>query len=111
VTGGIAVCPECGGVTGAHAISCPTIVQATAVPAGRPMPATTCTSCGATGYHRSGCPAALQSRPEHRRERPSFKAVIQKVIQVDVDTGRTAGPANLTDQIVAELLREGWHFE
>lgn len=110
---GIVQCPECNGVTGAHSITCPTIVQSQAVPPAsvqQQQAPKTCASCGATGYHKAACPTALVARPEMRAERPDFRRIIAKVLQVDRDTGHTASPSNLTDQIVAELLREGWEI-
>ncbi len=108
---GIVPCPECGGVTGAHAITCPTLVQSSALPvtSAPPVPKT-CPSCGATGYHKAACPLAMASRPdpESSVKRRDYKAVMAKVLQVDRDLGHPARPRDLVDQIIAELMRERW---
>ena len=106
----LTVCPECNGVTGAHSITCPTLVQSSA-PAPITGPAVPCPACGATGYHKAAFPLAMTSRPDP--ETPSRKPareVMALVLQVDRDLGHVAKPRDLANQIIAELLRERWEI-
>lgn len=104
-------CPQCGGAIGAHSITCPTLMQSTALPVGEAPSTTPCPSCGARGYHKAICPLALQSRPDTAASgrRPAAD-VIAKVLAVHEDIGHTIRPKDEANEIMAELVRSGWRL-